>query len=682
MKHKIIAIAILFLALASCKKSKDLNQQPKLGATPQVKLGKAEKFELPNGLKVVMVENHKLPRVSVSLQLDNKPYFEGDKVGTSSFMGALLGTGTKSITKDEFIEQIDFMGASANFSSGGASAASLKKYFPEVLKLLADGVKNPVFNQKELDKQKALSIEGLKSSEKSIDAIASRVQATLLYGNKHPYGEYLTEETIKKISLQDIKDNYNTYYKPNNAYMAIVGDINTEETKKLVTQLFSDWQKGKIPASNFEKPTNAEKTEINFIDVPNAVQSNVVIANNIDLKLGDKDFYAVKLANNILGGGMSGRLFKNLREDKAYTYGAYSSVSSDRYGALFKASSSVRNTVTDSAIVEFRKELKKIRNEKVTDEELKITKAIYTGNFVMNVEKPETAASFALNIAKHNLPEDYYEKYLENINSVTIEDIQNVAKKYFQVDNSKIVIVGKGTDVIPNLEKTGIPIKYFDRYANPTEAVKIEKVDTGLTAESIVNKYFKAIGGLNKVKAIKTIVSNSEVNMQGQVMKVTTKTAFPNKVSTTFDVMGQKQRQVFDGKKGFMEMQGRKIDMSDEEVKMFEKETSPFIDFGYVNGIVKGIEDVNDKKTYVISIRDKRVFYDKESGLKLKEVIAGKNPETGEPETTATLFQDYKPVNGIKLPHTIIQDMGQDGKMELKVKGYLLNKGVTDKDFQ
>ena len=321
---------------------------------------------------------------------------------------------------------------------------------------MADGVINSQFTQEEFDKEIKITLDGLKSDEKNVTSTARRVESALLYGKNHPYGEFISKETVNNITLDDVKTNYNTYYKPNNAYLIIVGDINIKDTKKLVKSLFKEWEKSDIPEVTFKKPENVSKTEINFINMPNAVQSEVVVANNIDLKLGDKDYYAALLASNILGGGGTARLFMNLREDKGYTYGSYSSLRQSKVAATFRASASVRNVVTDSSIVEIKKEIDKIRTEKVTEEELKNAKAQYVGNFVMDVQKPATAASFALNIARYNLPTDFYENYLTNINAVTAEDVQNAALKYFKSDEARIIVTGKAIDVLDNLRKNRV----------------------------------------------------------------------------------------------------------------------------------------------------------------------------------------------------------------------------------
>ncbi|MEN8818053.1 MAG: pitrilysin family protein, partial [Polaribacter sp.] len=548
MRTKILSlIAIVTLSFA-LNAQIDRSKMPKPGPDPVVKLGDAEKFTLDNGMTVIMVENHKLPRASANLTIDNKPFFEGEIAGVSSMMGSLLGRGTTTISKNDFNEKVDYLGASVNFSSRGAFASSLKKYFPEVLALMADGIKNSQFTQEEFDKEVKVTLDGIKSGEKSVTNIARRVENVLTYGKNHPFGEFVTKASVNKITLENVRTFYNTYYKPNNGYLIIEGDINPKEIKKLVEELFNDWTKGTIPSQDIPKPTNVSTTEINFVNMPNAVQSEIAIVNNIDLKLGDKDYYAALLANQILGGGGTARLFQNLREDKAYTYGSYSSVNQSRDAAIFKATASVRNMVTDSSVVELQKEITKIRYQKASAEELKNVKEKYIGSFVMDVQKPRTAANYALNIARYNLPSDFYANYIENINAVTIADVQNAAIKYFKGDKARIIITGKGIEVLKNLEKGDYIIKYFDKEGNPTvKPAMTMPIPEGLTAEKVVNKYIEAIGGKEKVMAVKTVMMVSNATIQGTPLLMTMKASSPNKTSQVISVMGTVfQKAVFD----------------------------------------------------------------------------------------------------------------------------------------
>ncbi|SEC26842.1 Predicted Zn-dependent peptidase [Tenacibaculum sp. MAR_2009_124] len=685
MKKTILsALAVVTMSFAVSAQQIDRSIQPKPGPSPKIKLGKAEKFNLSNGLKVIMVENHKLPRVSASLTIDNPPMTEGTKAGLSDLMGGLLGNGTSKISKDDFNERIDYLGASVFFSSNGANARSLTKYFPEVLELMANGIKDPKFTQEEFDKSVERTLEGIKSNEKNVKVIAGRVEDALVYGKNHPYGEFITKESVKNITLEDVKNNYTTHYRPNNAYLVIVGDINPKSTKKLIKQLFSSWQSGTIPTSNIPAPQEVNTTEINFIDVPNAVQSEVAVINSVDLTLGDKDYYAALLANNILGGGGTARLFMNLREDKGYTYGSYSNISQNKLegAGTFKASAAVRNVVTDSAVVEIQKEINKIRYQKVSKEELKNSKAEYIGSFVRNVQKPATAARFALNIARYDLPENFYENYLENINAVTLEQVQNAALKYFRGDKARIIITGKGIDVLTNLEKTAdYKINYFDKHANPTSKPAMSlPIPAGVTASTVIDNYFKAIGGKDNVSKVKSIYTSSNAEIQGTPVSLVTKIAAPNKQSNVISVMGNvMQKMVFNGATGYQEARGQKKEMTAEELEESKKTTAPFADEAYRKGILDRIEPIEGNNAYVIKFGKSEIFYEVKTGLKIKQVKTAKGPQ-GEVKVP-TVFSDYKEVNGVKFPHKVTRTTGPM-KMEFIAKEIKINEGVSDEDFR
>lgn len=681
IQTKITSIIAILTICFSLNAQVDRTKKPAPGPAPKVTFGKAKKFKLKNGLTVIMVENHKLPRASARLTIDNKPVFEGDKAGVSSMMGSLLGRGTPTMTKDEFNERVDFLGANVGFGSSSAFASSLKRYFEEVLGLMADGVKNSQFTQEEFDKEQKITLDGIKSNEKSVTAAARRVEDLLTYGANHPYGEYVSKESVNNINLADVKANYDTYYRPNNAYLIIQGDIEPKKIKKLVKKLFGDWKAGDIPASNFPKPTNVENTEINFINMPNAVQSEIAIINNIDLKLGDKDYYAALLANRVLGGGGTARLYSNLREDKGYTYGSYSSLRQSRYAATFRGTASVRNMVTDSSVVEMMKEVNTIRYQKISEEELKNAKAQYVGSFVINVQQPATVAGYALNRELYNLPDDFYENYLKNINAVTLDEVQNAALKYFKGDKARIIITGKAIDVLKNLEKTDYAIKYFDKYGNATEKPEMTlPIPAGVTAATVVDNYVKAIGGVDKVKAVESVMMTANATIQGTPVVMTSKNAAPNKSSMVVSVMGNvMQKVIFDGSTGYQEMRGQKIPMQEAQINEAKKSVAPFADMAYKNGKLDRIEPLEGVNYYVIKMDNTEIFYDVKTGLKYQEVKTVKGPQ-GEVKIPTT-FSDYKPVNGVLFPYTIGQKMGPMN-MKFNVTEIKVNEGVSDEDFK
>ena len=464
--------------------------------------------------------------------------------------------------------------------------------------------------------------------------------------------------------------------------MVIVGDIDVQETKKLVEELFGDWKKGNVPAKTFSKPENVGTTEINFINMPNAVQSEIALINNIDLKLGDKDYYAALLANQILGGGGTARLFQNLREDKGYTYGSYSSVRQSRNAATFRATASVRNVVTDSSVVEIQKEINKIRYQRVSAEELKNVKEKYIGSFVMDVQKPATAASYALNIARYNLPDDFYANYIANINAVSLDDVQNAAIKYFRGDKARIIITGKGIEVLKNLEKGDYKINYFDTFGNATTKPAMSlPIPAGVTAATVVDKYFEAIGGKDKVMAVKSVMMTSSGKVQGIDLSLVTKNSSDNKSSLEVTGMGQVlQKKKFDGEKGYSETQGRRKEMSAEELEKEKINAAPFSDFAYKNGTLNRIEPIEGKNAYVLAFKGVEIFYDVATGLKIKTVTSVKGPD-GKEVKVPTIYNDYKEVKGIKFPHTMIQKMGPMN-LEFKISEIKINEGVTDEDFK
>ena len=496
---KKITLLLSSLLLTLTMQAQD-RPQPKPGPAPKINIGKPQSFELSNGLKVLVVENNKLPRVSYNLTIDNPPYAEGAKKGVSDMTSSIMGNGTKSISKEAFNEETDFLGASINFSSNGAFASGLSKYSKRILELMADGALNPLFTQEQFDKEKERFLEGLKSQEKSVPSIARRVEDALTYGKSHPNGEFVTEETINAITLEDVTANYSTYFKPGSAYLVVVGDVKFKDVKKSVTKLFSKWGKGTVPAQTIADPSDVASTQINFVDAPNAVQSEISINNIVKLKMTDADYFAVILANQILGGDFNSYLNMNLREANGWTYGARSSIRGSKYTTNFRASTQVRNTVTDSAVVEFMKEIKRIRTEKVTDDVLKNVKAGYIGNFVMQIEKPATVARYALQTRTQNLPANFYENYIQNINAVTSDDILRVAQKYFLENNLRIVIVGKATDVLTGLEALKMPMTYYDKYANQVEKPIIKKdIPAGVTVKSVLDNYINAVGGQTNV---------------------------------------------------------------------------------------------------------------------------------------------------------------------------------------
>ncbi|MXV38713.1 insulinase family protein [Flavobacteriaceae bacterium Ap0902] len=665
----------------------DRSVMPTPGPAPEINLDKPQSFTLDNGLKVMVVENHKLPRVSMNLTLDNPPVVEGEKAGVAQLLSSMLGNGTSTMSKDDYNEEIDFYGAYVGLRSSGASVSSLSKYFPQILSLTAQGALDPLLTQEEFDSEKAKMLEGMKADAKNVSSVARNVRNALGFGLTHPFGEFPTEETVENVTLADVRQFYQENFVPGNAYLVIVGDIQFNDAQKLVTENFSNWKTGAVKRQNFTEPTNLRTAQIDFIDMPNAVQSEVATINVANVKMTSPDFYAAMMANQILGGGGEGRLFLNLRETHGWTYGSYSRISPDKESNLFTTTASVRNAVTDSAVVEMLGELQRIRTELVSEEELANAKAKYIGNYVMEVEKPETVARFALNKETQDLPDNFYENYIKNLNAVTPEEVRAAAQKYFGKDNARIVVVGKSEDVLPALKKLNMPINYYNRYAQPVEAPKQVEVSADVTAEGVINNYLKAIGGADKAKSIKTLHTTFEMTgaapqpIQGQI-----KNMAPNKEVMTMNMNGMEvMKQVFDGQTLKISGMMGSSEKSGEDVAA-QAAKKGIIEQAFYTADqleIKGMSQVDGKDAYKIEVTKGNdtitEYYDASSYLLVQSVAVQKSPQ-GEMAVTSK-FKDYKTVEGIQMPHTIEQSVGPQN-MVLNIQNYTVNSGVSASDFE
>lgn len=647
----------------------DRSQQPQPGPAPVIQLGEPERFTLNNGLTVLIVENNKLPRAAVSLSLDNSPIAEGELAGVSAMTAALLGKGSATIDKDSFNEEVDFMGATINFGSQSASASSLSRYFGRVLELMADAALHPNFTQEEFDKEKDILLDGIKSGEKSVTTAARRVENLLAYGKDHPYGEYVSKESVERVKLADVDAFYKRYFLPNNAYLVIVGDVDAGDLRKQVKKLFGKWKKKNLSTDPIPDVTNVSTTQIDFVNMPNAVQTEVTVQNTVSLRKKDADYFPLLIANGILGGGGEARLFLNLREDKGYTYGSYSSMGNNKYTASrFRASASVRNAVVDSAVVELLYEIDRMKKEVVSDEELNRAKAKYVGSFVRAVEQPSTVAAYALEIETEGLPDDFYTTYLESVNNVTKEDIQRVAQKYFLVDQARIVVTGKASEVLDNLEKvqfneSDISVSYYDKYGNVIDRPASFELPDGVSAQSILADYIDAIGGQDAINAIRSLEVSYNANFMGNELEaISINTAEEQKqiVKMGGNVLATV---IVNASGAKVEQMGNSMDLPPEmaadmqavigiipELKMMENESIT----------VSGVEEIDGQSAYALEMKGQSTttttYYAVESGLKLKQTTV--TEMMGQTQTQDSNYNDYKRFGSLLIPSSTSVPLG------------------------
>ncbi len=696
---KNIITTILLTASVSLLNAQEVDrtQAPAPGIAPQINIGTPASFTLENGLKVFVVENHKLPKVSFQLTIDKDPVLENGNVGLADMMGDMLGAGTTSKTKAQIDEEIDFVGASFSAFSSGFYASSLTKHSDKVLGIAADILLNPAFPQEELDKKKKRAFSSLKSLATNADAIAGRVTSVLKYGKDHPYGEVQMKSDIENITIDACKKYYTTYFRPNISYLVIVGDITVEEAKKLTEKYLGSWEKADVPEHKYEMPAATKGVRVAFVNKPGAVQSVIKVIYPVDYKVGAPDAAAVSVMSSIFGGAFSSYLNANLREDKAYTYGARGGVRADNRVGSFNAGASVRNEVTDSSVTQFLFEMNHIINEKPSQADLDRIKNNMNGGFALSLENDQTIARFALNIERYGLPADYYQTYLSRLQNVQFDDVEAAAKKYIHPENCIILVIGN-KDIAGTLTKfdsDGV-IEFYDINGDVKVDKPAKEIPSGLTAEKVLEDYLFAITGESsmksvqkKYKKIKDITIVMETEMQGMKLQITTKQMAPNMTSFELNMQGMTvQKQVFDGEKGGTSgMQGKKA-LEGEELESMKDEAIMNKELKYkVLGYslkLQSIEDLDGKDAYKVAITDSKGnvsydYFDVDSKLKVYTTSTEKGPDGSETESYSE-FSDYKEVDGIKYPHARSRNMGPQ-VIELTVTEIKINSKLKSSAF-
>ena len=660
--YSLIAVVVAFSLTAQT--TIDRSTAPSPGPARVPTIASYESFELKNGLKVFVVEDHKLPRISMSLILDRDPIVEGEKAGYVAIAGDLLGSGTTTRTKAQLDEEVDFMGARFSTSASSMNVGGLSKYTDDLVEIMSDVLLNPSFETEEFEKLKSQMTSGLKANADDPDAIAGNLRGATLYGLEHPYGEVMTESTVEAVTLEDCKNYFSSYFRPNIAYMVVIGDITVKDAKKKLSKALKGWKASDVPSHDYEKTSVPSAGRVVMVDKPSAVQSVVWLGNVIDLPQGHPDIEPLRIANQILGGGMSGRLFTNLREDKAFTYGAYSSFGIDELNSTFGASAKVRNEVTDSAIVEFLMEIGRMRTESVTEEDLIAAKASLSGAFGRSLESTSSAANFALNIARYGLPSDYYNNYLARLEAVTAEDVMRVSNQYMKTDNLTISVVGKAQDVAAGLAAFG-EVEYYDAEGMPTDAPTFLFMPEGITLETVFAKFYEAMGGVEVLSSLKAMDMKAHLEIPGMPgqLKMRTAKITPNKFMMEQSMQGMTVMKMtyVDGVGKQSGMQGEK-ELEGEELEDLKKQASFVVDeLAWMQDLESFTFDgqtlMDGKAVYQVSEGEKTRYFEVETGLFYKSTETTETPE-GDMAVSMTV-EEWGEYNGIKMPKVSKQSAGQ-----------------------
>ncbi|TNF50085.1 MAG: insulinase family protein [Bacteroidetes bacterium] len=673
MKKIFLFIGLILPVLGSAQLDRSVRPQP--GNAPNINIKDSEVFTTANGITVILSENHKLPKVSFDIFTGSDPRIEGNKAGLSDMAGELILSGTANRSKDQLDNEKDYIGASLGASSTSISMSCLTKHMDKGLELMSDVLLNANFPQSEFDRIKKQNESGLMAAKSDPSAMARNAEVKVNFPN-HPFGGVMTEATLGNITRADVESYYRSTFTPKGSYLVIVGDITKEKATEVVNKYFGSWKGGEAYINAAGDGNFNKGNRVIFVKKPGAVQSVVYISFPMKIRTGDNDQLALTVLNGILGGGGFGtRLMQNLREDKAYTYGCYSSTNITENGSWMSMGGNFRNDVTDSAITQMLYELDRITTSLVEDDELSLTKSSMAGSFARSLERPSTVARFAFNIIKNDLPKDYYQTYLKRLEAITKDDILDMSQKYFTAKNCNIVVVGN-EEILEKLKVFDADgkIEILDAFGDP--AKEMAKAD--ITADQLIEKYILATTNsksmkevAKKMKKIKSYSETTELSM-AQVpfpLKSTNVWMAPNKEGSKLEGQGMVfQKSYFDGEKGAMtSMQTGKKEMTAEEIAAKKKASGLIPEMNYktsgMNYELMGIEEQNGVKMYVLKLNDGETetfeYYSTADFMKMKTYSISEND--GETVETVVTYSNYKDVNGIKFAHAKNISMGEVG---------------------
>jgi zinc protease len=427
----------------------------------EIKLPPIQRTTLDNGLKLIVIEHHELPVVAFHVVLNSGSALDPPpKAGLADLTAGLLRKGTTTRSATQIAQEIDFVGGGLGAGSGldatYATCQVLAKHFDVGLELLSDIVLNPTFKEDEIDRLRQQTLSGIKEKKSDPGSVAHEKFRKFVFGD-HPYGQPAegTEKSVAAIGRDDIVNFHRRHYVPNNAILAVVGDVEPQEAIKKVKARFSRWESGEVTRPDLVEPPAITGHQILLVDKPDLTQTYIRLG-HLGIERKNPDYFAVKLMNYILGGGgFASRLMDEVRSKRGLTYDVYCSFDYDKLKGAFEVETFTRNDSTAAAISAIIQQIKKIRADGVTDKELEDTKSFYSGYFPLQFETPGQIATEILNVELYGLGEDYLKNYRKNINAVTKEDVIMAARKYLNPDNMKLVVVSKASDVKSSLESMG-----------------------------------------------------------------------------------------------------------------------------------------------------------------------------------------------------------------------------------
>jgi predicted Zn-dependent peptidase len=666
----------------------DRSKQPAPDPAPKVAFPPFEVFTLDNGLKVFYVRDQR-PLVTFRMMIAGGNSRDGEVPSLADAAADLLIKGTKTRTAAQFAQQIDYVGGSVGASAAADAidvvASGLKKHLPTILTMFADAVMNPTYPESELEDYRNEQITGLKSSKANAGFLARYAVNKVLYGNTS-YGQMPSEESLSKLNSKLVKAYHDTYFVPNNATLAFVGDLSKEELKSKLEAAFKGWKPGKITKLAQPAFPKAKGGRIILVDRPASVQSSIRVVGPGPL-YRDPERPKTFILNSIFGAGtgLGNRLASNLREKHAYTYTPGSGYSANLWTGTFVAQADVRNDVTDSALYEMMQEIKRIQTEPVPQDELDRNIQSSLGGYMMSLADPAVTAQRLQFMDFYGLPKDYYDRIMSVYAGTTSDDVMRLARKYMDPKDMQVVVVGKASEVKSKLERFG-PVEVWNTDLVPVSSMTgaAPTEINGLSADKIWRKMLDAMGGssIQSLKSLRT-TANVKIAAMGASGTLEKVESAPNSVHEVLSIPGVVTQERFvNGKKVVTVANGKAETLAGDELDK-ELESAWLMPEAYVQERggrvqIKGKTTIAGKETIAIDMVMPKsgtttYYLDPATFLPIAQESA---------DGQMTKVSDWKSVSGILLPHMISFEPQPGVVIELGDIKYEANVSVSPSMFE
>lgn len=677
--------AVLCTPLAAQKV--DLSKRPDPAPVREVPFPKYEEMTLKNGMKVLVIEDHEQPTILFRMQFTPGNVGDGNKAGLASLTANLLTKGAGKRSALDIAKTLDGIGASINSNVGGdamtISASGIKKHMGTILDLYKDVLTNPTFPSDELEKLRAQTIEGVRYEKSQPDELVQALARKVIYGENHPYAQKESEASLQSITLDDVKAFHSTYFRPNNAYLAIVGDITSKEVRPLLEQAFATWTKAPVPKVTVPdiKPM---PMGVYFIERPASVQSAFVVTGAAEPR-NHPDYEKISLAADVIGSGFGGRLFRTLRETYSYTYTPFGFVTSAKTANRFVAGADVRNDVTDSAIIVTQRELKTLTQEAPSEESLNRLKRYTVGSFLMSFEHTEVLATLLQQANLYEIPVKRIKEFPKTIMNITPKQVQAMAAKYMNPDKLPVVVVGS-PDVLSKIEKFGT-VYHYNLDIEPERVVATETVS--ISADDLIAKHIKAIGGKNAIDNLKSLKTSAKVTLKAGPQSIggtaVSLHKTPGMMTRNVDLTVMKQQSWVNQGKAWEAMNGMPPEektgkeLEDELYNAYIVPLAALKELGYTTKIKGKKGDL-----YMLGITshsgdEKTVYIDANTMLVTKIESTADTPQGAMPVVEE--YKDYTNVGGVQLPRSITTTMAGGAMVIQMENSFEANPSVSDSEF-